>query len=416
MIRMSQHCRIPLPRLSFAKLLLLCLIVLVAAKEDLYKILNVKKTATTKEIKTAYRRKALDTHPDKNKDVPPETAAEEFHKVVHAFEILSDEASRRRYDQTGRTDQNSGGGGGGGQGFQGFQGFNFNFRSGPRKVQKLKDRFDVQEAQSRVMHIVSLEQLRTIMLDENDLLERNLLMVFVNPEQEKIADNEVVFPWPFAAKSTQGIWWEDLLQTVKVRYHSKNEITELFGIPSGKDLDAPIFVFGKRGSKMEDAIQWNRIKAKTHDEFNRWMWTQIEVSIKFTNKHPHPVEIYWIHETRAHIKETLESNKTTRMTSMLTHEWWIRDARTDTRPDSPGRHKLTANCNLVSWKIMKDEDGQEFVIEPKTCYDLSGHCPFWDRQRECTKNPNFMKEVCLKTCGWCKEEDDIEKDEAGDEL
>jgi curved DNA-binding protein CbpA len=413
-----------MPRLSFAKLLILCccwivLVAVAAAQEDLYKILNVKKTATTKEIKTAYRRKALDTHPDKNKNVTPEKAAQEFHKVVHAFEILSDEKSRRRYDQTGRTDQNNGGGGGGGgggNGFQGFQGFQWNFRTGPRKVQKLKDRFDVQEAQSRVMHIVSLDQLRTIMLDDDDLLERNLLMVFVTPDQEKIADDEVVFPWPFAAKSSQGIWWEDLLQTVKVRYHKSNDITELFGIPSGKDLDAPIFVFGKRGSKMEDAKKWNRIKAKTHKEFDAWMWTQIEVNIKFTNKHPHPVELYWIHDTRAHIKETLAPNQTTHHTSMLTHEWWIRDARTDTRRDSPGRHKLTQNCNLANWKILKDDHGQEFVIEPKTCFDLSGHCPFWEMQRECRKNPTFMKEVCLKTCGWCKEEDDDKKDGAGDEL
>jgi curved DNA-binding protein CbpA len=393
------------------------LIVLVAADEDLYKILNVKKTATTKEIKTAYRRKALDTHPDKNIDVPPEKAAEAFHKVVHAFEILSDEKSRRRYDQTGRTDQNSGGGGGGGgNGFQGFQGFQFNFRKGPRKARKLKDRFDVQEAQSRVMHIVSLEQLRTIMLDDNDLLERNLLMAFVNPDQEKIADDEIVFPWPFAAKSTQGIWWEDLLQTVKVRYHNKNEITELFGIPSGKELDTPIFVFGKRGSKMEDGTKWNRIETKTHEEFNKWMWTQIEVNIKFTNKHPHPVEIYWIDETRAHIKNTLKPNQTVNMTSMLTHEWWVRDARTDSRSDSPGRHKLTPNCNLASWKILNDENGQEFIIEPKTCFDLSGHCPFWVIRSECNKNPGFMEEVCRKSCEWCKEEGEVKKDGAGDEL
>lgn len=408
-----------MPKVSLAKLLLLCLIGLVAAKEDLYKTLNVKKTATTKEIKTAYRRKALDTHPDKNINVPPEQAAQEFHKVVHAFEILSDEKSRRRYDQTGKTDQNSGGGGGGGGnggGFQGFQGFNFHFRGGPRQRQKLKDRFDVQEAQSRVMHIVSLEQLRVIMLDENDLLERNLLIAFVNPGQEKIADEEVAFPWPFAAKSTQGIWWEDLLQTVKVRYHSKNEITELFGIPQGKDLKAPIFVFGKRGSKLEDAIKWNRIEAKTQAEFAAWMWTQIEVSIKITNRHPHPVEVYWIQETRAHIKKTLETDETMHLTSMLTHEWWIRDARTDTRRDSPGRNRLTQNCNLVSWKIIKDDDDQEFIIEPKTCFDLSGHCPFWHRQKECKKNPVFMKEVCLKTCEWCKEEDDVKIDGAGDEL
>ena len=55
-----------------------------------------------------------------------------------------------------------------------------------------------------MLHVVSLEQLKTIMLDDDDLLERNLLLCFVNPEQETVANDEVVFPWPFAAMSSQG--------------------------------------------------------------------------------------------------------------------------------------------------------------------------------------------------------------------
>eukprot|EP00986_Skeletonema_menzelii_P018643 scaffold26671_cov127-Skeletonema_menzelii.AAC.4 len=48
----------------------------------------------------SYRRKARDTHPDKRgKDVSAEEAAEAFRQVVHAFEILSDDNSRRRYDR-----------------------------------------------------------------------------------------------------------------------------------------------------------------------------------------------------------------------------------------------------------------------------------------------------------------------------
>ena len=55
---------------------------------DLYKILGLQKNASTKEIKSAYRRKAMDTHPDKRgKDVSAEEAAEAFRQVVHAFEV-----------------------------------------------------------------------------------------------------------------------------------------------------------------------------------------------------------------------------------------------------------------------------------------------------------------------------------------
>ena len=395
------------------------------AEEDLYKILGVKRTATTKEIKTAYRRKALDTHPDKNKDVPPEKAAEEFHKVVHAFEILSDEESRKRYDRTGSTKPaDSGGfGGGSGGGWSNFGGFHFQWSGGnfyhgggnQRPRPRLKDRFDVQEAQSRVMHIVSFEQLQTVICDDNDLLERNLLICFVNPEQEKIANDEMVFPWPFAAMSTQGIWWEDLLQTVMIRYHNQNKITKFFGVPNGKTLTEPFFVFGKRGQKMENGESWARIQTKNMKEFHNWVWAQMEVRIKFVNRHAHPVEIYWIHDTRAKMTLTLEPGAESFHTTMLSHEWWVRDARTDTRKDSPGRYKLTKESMLAMWKIVDDEPNREFIIEAKTCFDLSGHCPFWSSQGECNKNPNFMAEQCRKTCALCSDQDDS-KNSSGDEL
>jgi hypothetical protein len=38
--------------------------------------------------------------------------------------------------------------------------------------------------------------------------------------------DKMVYPWPFAAMSAQGIWWEDLLQTTVVRYHKSNDLTK----------------------------------------------------------------------------------------------------------------------------------------------------------------------------------------------
>lgn len=189
-------------------LLLIWAIVLTATakEEDLYKLLGVKRTATTKEIKSAYRRKALDTHPDKRKDISAERAAEEFQKVVHAFEILSDDNSRKHYDRTGRAQQQQPGGGSG-PGGGSHTSFHFQWSHGRRyQRRRLKDMFKVQEAMSRVMHVVSLSQLETIMLDEDDLLERNLLMVFMTPQEvEQLTTDEMVFPYPFAAMSEQGV-------------------------------------------------------------------------------------------------------------------------------------------------------------------------------------------------------------------
>jgi len=337
-------CSIWLPTICL--LLFLCWTgVVSSAEENLYKILGVSKTATAKEIKKAYRKKALDTHPDKRKDIPADQAAAEFHRVVHAFEILSDDNSRKLYDRTGRTQQGSGsGGGGGGGGFHGFGNFHFQWNHGGQyRKRRLKDQFRVQEAMSRVMHIVSLSQLETVLLDDDNLLERNLLMVFVTPgDVETICDDEIVFPYPFAAMSEQGIWWEDLLQTVKIRFNKANGLTRFFNVPKGDELRAakqPIFLFGRRGHPLSESFA--RIQTSNRQEFETWMWKQIEVSVTFRNEHPHAVELHWIHGNTAHNKGTLEPGQESHHVTMLTHEWWVRDARVDTRSDSPGRYKLT---------------------------------------------------------------------------
>uniref|UniRef100_A0A3P9K4G5 DnaJ homolog subfamily C member 17 n=1 Tax=Oryzias latipes TaxID=8090 RepID=A0A3P9K4G5_ORYLA len=64
---------------------------------DLYGLLGVKSSATTKEIKKAYRKKALTCHPDKNPDNPK--AAELFHQLSQALEVLADAAARAAYDK-----------------------------------------------------------------------------------------------------------------------------------------------------------------------------------------------------------------------------------------------------------------------------------------------------------------------------
>jgi len=81
-------------------------------KEDLYEILGVNKTASSSEIKKAYRKKAIEYHPDKN---PGDKEAESnFKKAAQAYEILSDPNKRKQYDQFGHAAFEGGGFGGGG--------------------------------------------------------------------------------------------------------------------------------------------------------------------------------------------------------------------------------------------------------------------------------------------------------------
>ena len=94
-------------------------------KRDYYEILGVKKDASAEEIKKAYRKAAMKYHPDRN---PGDKEAEEkFKECGEAYEVLSDDSKRQRYDQFGfaGVDPNYGAGGNGpyGAGFSGFGDF-----------------------------------------------------------------------------------------------------------------------------------------------------------------------------------------------------------------------------------------------------------------------------------------------------
>ncbi|KAK2104793.1 DnaJ (Hsp40), sub C, member 17 [Saguinus oedipus] len=64
---------------------------------DLYVLLGIEEKAADKEVKKAYRQKALSCHPDKNPDNPK--AAELFHQLSQALEVLTDAAARAAYDK-----------------------------------------------------------------------------------------------------------------------------------------------------------------------------------------------------------------------------------------------------------------------------------------------------------------------------
>ena len=81
-------------------------------KRDYYEVLGVAKSASAAEIKKAYRKLALKYHPDKNEG---DTAAEEkFKEAAEAYEVLSNDEKKARYDQFGHAGMSGAGGFGGG--------------------------------------------------------------------------------------------------------------------------------------------------------------------------------------------------------------------------------------------------------------------------------------------------------------
>lgn len=94
------------------------------AKRDYYEVLGVTKGASDDEIKKAFRRKAIEFHPDKEGGDEAK-----FKEVNEAYEVLKDSQKRQRYDQFGHAGV-GGAAGGGGNPFSGFNGQNINFDFG----------------------------------------------------------------------------------------------------------------------------------------------------------------------------------------------------------------------------------------------------------------------------------------------
>jgi molecular chaperone DnaJ len=117
------------------------------AKRDYYEILSVSRTATEQEIKSSYRKLAMQWHPDRN---PGNAEAEEkFKECSEAYSVLMDADKRARYDQYGHAAVNGGGGFGGfdasnfadvsdifGDIFSDFFGVNVGGRGGRGRVQR----------------------------------------------------------------------------------------------------------------------------------------------------------------------------------------------------------------------------------------------------------------------------------------
>ncbi len=113
-------------------------------KDDFYDILGVSKNASVAQIKKAYRKKAIEYHPDKN---PGDAKAEEmFKKAAEAYEVLGNEDKRAKYDRYGHQAFEGGGFGGGGMNMDdifsqfgdifggGFSGFGGGFGGGQRRM------------------------------------------------------------------------------------------------------------------------------------------------------------------------------------------------------------------------------------------------------------------------------------------
>ncbi|MGI6339116.1 MAG: molecular chaperone DnaJ [Bacteroidales bacterium] len=146
-------------------------------KRDYYEVLEVSRSATREEIKKAYRKQALKFHPDKN---PGNKKAEEkFKEAAEAYEVLSNDEKKARYDRFGHDGVKGMGNGFGGAGmtiedifssfgdiFGGFAGFGSSRRSSGRRVNRgsnlrVKVKLNLQEIASGVEKKIKVSKYNT---------------------------------------------------------------------------------------------------------------------------------------------------------------------------------------------------------------------------------------------------------------
>jgi hypothetical protein len=407
-------------------------------EEDPYQVLGVRsRRATVDAIKKAYRKKAKESHPDKNPDMDPDEAADKFRRVVDAFEILSDPVKRKQYDHQykRRFSQRQ---------EQGQRQQQNNVHKEQRKRRQQKQQQEQQQqsrkdqllqeaklAQSRVLRLSSVEQFRSVLLDQQGNYERHFLCVFVVTKKiETLVDDEWMFPFPFAGLGSNGIWWEDVIQTAKVRYNTHTPLTVMFDAPwvkEAKKSGKPYIVFGRKGDPIgkfsvfrppKSSSSWGDKNSK-QSQLEAWVHDLLTMRVTVVNYHHSEVKLF-LKDGKTNTIQPLQKVPSGYQTTLGLHtadKILAMDARVDSFPGGTWSADLMQEATdyvLLGQYIVKTEPTIE--IFERTCVDLSLRCKVWASHppprhpttqsasaSSCDNNPEFMHHICAATCGVCSE-------------
>jgi len=387
-----------------------CTISCVALDADPYKVLGIRRTANQAEIKQAYRKKARETHPDKNPD-DQEKAEDLFREVAAAYEILSDDTARKKYDRFGhqkqqqQQQQQRGSGG-----FQGFhqraqeQHWRFHQEHQRQRRESLLNA-KIKKAQDRVLWVNSLSHLRNVAIDDDTgTVDKFFILALYHHGSgcETTLRDRLQFPYPFAQQSDDlGIWWEDVLQTAKALSTAQgrpdgeaSDIAGKFGVDVSAEAACPTFLFWKKGARLNRPEKISGFTS--NNEFQTWMWEHLKVVAIFRNDHSHEVRVFWMKGQVAESNWVLAPGETQRRIVYLSHLFVARDTRVTARHMKKEACLLWHHVRGGSPDVTEDDD-YEIVIESKT-KDVHTSCWDWAQQGECTKNPNYMVNECPAAC------------------
>lgn len=341
-----------------------------------YAVLGISRSATLAEVRTAYRLRARDWHPDKHPgDV--EGARARFLEVVASFELLSDEEERRHYDATGETTSRQ-------------------YREQQRRWQQWRRPRAVltaehRRAMARVVTVKSRKHLEDVALGESGRVDRHLVVAVYEPgECEEWLTYTTMFPYPFADKLDEhGIWWEDVLQTAKARMRENDGSPSLVARHFGLEpRQCPSIVFARNGSSLWE--HFDVLRRPDLKTFEAWLWPKLATTVNFVNEHSHSIRVFWIRGTQTFDSFELAPGAHETRTAYISHLFAARDVRAG-GPLSPE--------SVLAWRHV-DNDADPFLYKVRSkCVDWHGECAAWAETNECDANPLFMAKFCPVSCG-----------------
>jgi len=326
--------------------------------------------------------------------------------------VLSDPASRKQYDASGLWGEAAKKAPGGSWNPRPSQNFHFrrNQQAGQRFYLTRKERL----AASRVMSLHSMEHMRSVLLNDEGVMDRHgLLALYAGgpdsacAERLKCVDTlsparlpathapprryGIKFPFPFAHQSdTFGIWWEDVLQAMQADA-GETDVAAGLGIPPIDPNDlarCPTLVWLNNGTRLETLAA---PEALDNVGFERWVWDRLSVRAAFVNEHYAPIQLMWLHGSSGRDMGTLEPGEVVYHQTMISHVFLARDARvTD--------GLLSDESLLARFEIRSSAD--IFRVRSR-CFDMNGECKRWAARGECKRNLAYMSRNCRLSCDTC---------------
>lgn len=337
--------------------------------------------------------------------------------MSEAFDILSNERSRKLYDHQVRQEEQR-------RRQQRQQKRRQENMRRQQKEREKKERFRrqkemVERAKStygRVGKLSSVEQLlleSEVMDPVSKLYKRHVLIMFVaNKAAEKKGEEVYYFPFPFAGESREDASYGDVIWTAKVRFNSQTDLTRLFKARSRSD--EPHIIFAKKGDPIHkyQTFHPERHSVDVHGEFKQWVQNLLHIQVRIVNYHSLPVGIFVIGSNNRRVEHMHES-LSSKYQLLMQINTGDRIIAYDTRIDSfPGGRKINEeivryaeSVALLDTIVTSDEI---YIVPPRRCYDLSSQCTEWKltlkgMKSQCNKNQEFMHSICPLTCGVCTE-------------